>query len=680
MQTSIHDLLSKSHLFDHLSPQEMDHLALETSTKHHNKDEIIITEGEIGDCLYLIVSGAVRVYTYHESGQEIVLARLETGHFFGEQALLTSIPIRRSANVRALTDVTLVVIPYETFQKCLKTAESLRKLLKEQGQSQLIDKLIKQTEEEKDQREILTLFNRIESFGERRVFFRQGAPSLKAYYVLNGLVEIRFFDPEKRLISRSLITPGHFFGELGVLKNESRKGTAVALTEVQAAVIDVSILQSLYHDNAKLKELIDASLQLYQIPLIGIMTQYAKPFLDRPAINTAIQLQNGESIVASRVIRSDLFAILYSDIKDPQKEIFKDSEDHIREIFLTDNRLVGVISVGKWDDLDQIANLIYNKQTMTLENLEYFCRVGKFDISLQKAVADEGILCNCMRIKTDAIQKMILEGVTDVDAICSRTGAGTVCGGCRPRIRELLGENIWIYVKIDKIQEHNSHVRSYQLRPLEGSISLPLAGQHIIIEGNMDGLWVTRSYTLTSIDTDKEFYEITVKREEQGLFSRWLFNNDKEKISLRVSTPEGTFIFPQENNTPILFFVAGIGITPAIAFAKKIVANQDKRFMHIDYSIRHQENSAFNEELATWPKNFSNISITTRLTSQTGHLNENNIQEILTLYPNADIFICGPKAFEETITETLNKLGISANKIHLERFIHAGSPLSTEGK
>ncbi len=606
------------------------------------------------------------------------MARLEAAHFFGEQALFANIPIRRNANARALTDVTVLVISHEIFQKCLIASAPLRKLLKEQGQARIIDKLSKLTEDENvEQKELLALFNRIKSFEERRIFFRQGDQPLYVYYVLNGLIEIRFYDNKKQIISKSLVIPGQFFGELGVLKQQLRLGTAVALTDGQVAIIEPSLIQNIYEHNDKLKKLVDASMHLYQIPMIGVMTQYTQLFFGQPAINTDIQLQNGESIVASRVIQSDLFAIFYRNLKNPQKERYQDPENpenHIREIFLDENRLVGAISVGKWDDLDQLVSLIYNKQTISEENLEQFRHSGKFSISSLLLAAGEEMLCSCMQIKTEVIQSLILEGMNKLEEICSRTGAGTVCGGCRPRIRELLGEDIWTFVKIEKIREHNKDVRSYRLRPLTGSITVPVSGQHIIIGANIDGLWVSRSYTLTSSDADKECYEITVKREEQGLFSRWLFSHDKEPISLRVSTPEGTFLYPFENESPIIFFVAGIGITPAIAFAKRLIKSQDRRSMHIDYSVRHQEISTFDDELSAWPTQFSNFSISTRLTSKDGHIDEKHVQNVLTKYPNAEIFICGPKGFEEMIVHTLSQLGLPSDKTHLERFIHAGKP------
>lgn len=69
-------------------------------------EEIIIREGDLGDCFYIITSGKVRVETQIEEMQRpVILARLEAGDYFGEMALITGEP--RSATVVAETEVEL---------------------------------------------------------------------------------------------------------------------------------------------------------------------------------------------------------------------------------------------------------------------------------------------------------------------------------------------------------------------------------------------------------------------------------------------------------------------------------------------------------------------------------------------------------------------------------------------
>jgi hypothetical protein len=72
----------------------------------------IVREGEHSDTLYLIVSGTLRVSTKGRDGQDVPLAALGAGDFFGEIALLTGRP--RTATVTALTEVELLSLDRET--------------------------------------------------------------------------------------------------------------------------------------------------------------------------------------------------------------------------------------------------------------------------------------------------------------------------------------------------------------------------------------------------------------------------------------------------------------------------------------------------------------------------------------------------------------------------------------
>ncbi len=76
------------------------------------KGEIIFSEGDTGNEMYLIKSGNVRIYKLTGRIQH-TLAVLKEGNFFGEMAILDQSP--RSASAEASTDVELVIFDKEAF-------------------------------------------------------------------------------------------------------------------------------------------------------------------------------------------------------------------------------------------------------------------------------------------------------------------------------------------------------------------------------------------------------------------------------------------------------------------------------------------------------------------------------------------------------------------------------------
>lgn len=84
------------------------------------KGDIFIRTGDIGSPAYLIQSGIVQVYVIKDN-KEIELAQLEPGQFVGEIGLISDLP--RTANVRAVTDVNVIVVKRHQFEEKLKESD-----------------------------------------------------------------------------------------------------------------------------------------------------------------------------------------------------------------------------------------------------------------------------------------------------------------------------------------------------------------------------------------------------------------------------------------------------------------------------------------------------------------------------------------------------------------------------
>lgn len=82
--------------------------------------KVIFSEGELGDCAYIVQTGSVGIYKAVNDG-EVKLATLNSGEFFGEMAVIDSSP--RMANARAIEDSVLVVIPKHSLQRKINSYE-----------------------------------------------------------------------------------------------------------------------------------------------------------------------------------------------------------------------------------------------------------------------------------------------------------------------------------------------------------------------------------------------------------------------------------------------------------------------------------------------------------------------------------------------------------------------------
>lgn len=84
--------------------------------------EVIVREGEVGDCMFVIQAGRVEV-TRRVNDREIRIAVLEAGDVFGEMALFGQ--ETRSATVRALGEARVLSIDKREFLRGVHKDPSL---------------------------------------------------------------------------------------------------------------------------------------------------------------------------------------------------------------------------------------------------------------------------------------------------------------------------------------------------------------------------------------------------------------------------------------------------------------------------------------------------------------------------------------------------------------------------
>jgi CRP/FNR family transcriptional regulator, cyclic AMP receptor protein len=95
-------------IFSDLGSEEIETLAGMVTLKQVPKGGFIVTQHELGGCMYLLVAGRVKVSLASPDGKELALNYLEAPAHFGEMSLVDSEP--RSADVIAVTDVEVLAL------------------------------------------------------------------------------------------------------------------------------------------------------------------------------------------------------------------------------------------------------------------------------------------------------------------------------------------------------------------------------------------------------------------------------------------------------------------------------------------------------------------------------------------------------------------------------------------
>lgn len=107
------ELFRRVPLFSGLEDDDLQSLISATTRRKFPKEGVVFFEHDLGDALFMIVSGRVKVTILSDDGRETILAVLSDDDFFGEMSLLDNEP--RSATAIAMQDTEMVVLRQRDF-------------------------------------------------------------------------------------------------------------------------------------------------------------------------------------------------------------------------------------------------------------------------------------------------------------------------------------------------------------------------------------------------------------------------------------------------------------------------------------------------------------------------------------------------------------------------------------
>mgnify|MGYP001826591341 CR=1 FL=1 len=119
--------LRDSCLFERAGEDALAAIARHMRRRRFRRNETIMHQGDPGDALHIVSSGAVKIVLPSLEGEEAIIATLRSGDFFGELALLDGAP--RSATAVALESTETLTLPREAFLDMLDRDKALRESL-----------------------------------------------------------------------------------------------------------------------------------------------------------------------------------------------------------------------------------------------------------------------------------------------------------------------------------------------------------------------------------------------------------------------------------------------------------------------------------------------------------------------------------------------------------------------
>lgn len=192
----------------------------------------VVQQGDPGGSLFILVSGEVEVSKRDGSEASQVLARLGSGHLFGEMSLLTRKP--RTASVRTIRPTELFEIGREAIETVATRHPSLVEDLVRFARRRMLANLMAtspvfRTLASDHRLEVVQAFEtRMVKPGETLI--AEGEPPVGLFLVLEGELEVTTFDASGDQMVLAYLREGEVVGEISLIEKGPTTAT-VAATE-----------------------------------------------------------------------------------------------------------------------------------------------------------------------------------------------------------------------------------------------------------------------------------------------------------------------------------------------------------------------------------------------------------------------------------------------------------------
>ena len=124
-----------------------------------------------------------------------------------------------------------------------------------------------------------------------------------------------------------------------------------------------------------------------------------------------------------------------------------------------------------------------------------------------------------------------------------------------------------------------------------------------------------------------------------------------------------------------MMIAAGVGITPIYSIIKELSRRNDSPPVTLIYSVHHETDILYREEIDGWFEKFSNWKLHYICTSQPdwpgekGRLTPDRILSLCGDSKNGSFFLCGPLGLVKAIERHLRSQGVPRRKIKREQFV-----------
>ena len=206
------------------------------------------------------------------------------------------------------------------------------------------------------------------------------------------------------------------------------------------------------------------------------------------------------------------------------------------------------------------------------------------------------------------------------------------------------------------------------------------AGQYVDI--TVSGAGVTRSYSMANAPSVTNTLSFIIKVYAEGAFSGLLSEHMKVGDAIALEGPFGTSYRNKKHSGPTLLVGGGSGMAPLWSILNDLVESGARQPVRLYYGARTASDLFYQEEIAALGAKLADFAFVPALSEgeadATWRGARGFIHEVVARdyaasgrHPTLEAYACGPPPMVDAVLPVLQKLGVDADNIHLDKFTPA---------
>jgi len=187
---------------------------------------------------------------------------------------------------------------------------------------------------------------------------------------------------------------------------------------------------------------------------------------------------------------------------------------------------------------------------------------------------------------------------------------------------------------------------------------------------------MNRSYSISSSPTQRQYVELTVRREPRGAVSRHVFDLLKVGDEIETSGPVGKFTFTGTESDSVVLISAGVGITPMMSIARYLTERSWPGEIYFVYTCHAQSDFIFANELTELARQNPLLHLLVTISKPEGsdwkgprgRITKDWLAKSVPDLISRRVHLCGPPSMMESTRAILIELGLPSAQLKSEAF------------